>query len=79
MFISHLDSTIRPGNVNFEILSRASRALSETIDEILEPKTGNAHERPNEDVFDIGELGSMEDPNFLNTMDFGVVLDQWLV
>lgn len=73
VFISHLESTLRPGDVNFGLLSRASRAFSEILDEILEPRTGNY-----EDGNIFGSGVGLEDVNFLDSMDFGVMFDQWL-
>lgn len=76
VFISHLESVVKPGNVNFDLLNRASRAFSEILDEILEPKTASAHGDGEGEFLD--PVWDLADVNLLD-MDFGVMFDQWLV
>jgi hypothetical protein len=75
VFVSHLESIPRLGNAKFGLLSRASKAFSEILDEILEPKTAG----DGSEVDMLASVADLGDVDLLDTMDFGVMFDQWLV
>ena len=79
MFISHLESIVRPDNANYALFQRASQVFSKIIDEILEPQSlvsdsslGDAPPMDFEPVIDVDGL------DLFNNMDFGVAFNQWL-
>lgn len=79
MFISHLESIVRPDNANYALFQRASQVFSKIIDEILEPQSlvsdsslGDAAHMDFEPVIDVDGL------DLFNNMDFGVAFNQWL-
>ncbi|KAH8689026.1 hypothetical protein BGW36DRAFT_76206 [Talaromyces proteolyticus] len=93
VFISHLDTLERPGHGNHALFSRASKAFSAIIDEILEPRLSVSNNRGNyAAVKHSGDesisatwnenddaLNFINNGAFLDNVDFGMAFDQWLV
>ncbi|KAJ5887785.1 hypothetical protein N7495_007826 [Penicillium taxi] len=80
VFISHLETTVRPDNANYALFQRASQVFSKIIDEILEPETAMVDSDPTGDsLIRIDQMNSVDDMDLLNTMDFGAVFNQWLI
>lgn len=79
VFISHLETIVRPDNSNYALFQRAAKIFSEIIDEVLEPEASFA----NGDVgvasfIDFDQMLSGGGLDFLNTLDCGVAHSQWL-
>jgi hypothetical protein len=79
VFISHLESIVRPDNANYALFQRASQVFSKIIDEVLEPQSvlpesdiGNA------DLIEFDPMIEVDGLDLFNNMDFGVAFNQWL-
>jgi hypothetical protein len=94
VFISHIESMERPGNGNYVLFSRASKMFSGMIDEILEARLkvdqDDGPNKTNNNNIETPVLNSVldENENFMNLMgnesllesvDFRMMFDQWLV
>jgi hypothetical protein len=80
----------RPGNGNYALFSRASKMFSSMIDEILEARlrmdVDDATAKANMEVPIASVLNENENftnfvgnENFLESVDFRMMFDQWLV
>ncbi|KAJ5167785.1 uncharacterized protein N7482_003379 [Penicillium canariense] len=79
VFISHLETIVRPDNPNYALFQRASEVFSKIIDEILEPQdTITALEISDASLFDFDQMIAVDGLDLFNTMDFGVAFNQWL-
>lgn len=79
VFISHLESLVRPDNANYALFQRASQVFSKIIDEILEPQSV----LPSADVgtsamIDFDPVTEFDGLDSFNNMDFGAAFNQWL-
>ncbi|CRG92026.1 Activator of stress genes 1 [Talaromyces islandicus] len=90
VFISHIESMERPGNGNYLLFSRASKMFSSMIDEILEARlrvdVDDAMSKPNMEMPVVSAWNENENlknfignENFLESVDFRMMFDQWLV
>lgn len=79
VFISHLESIVRPDNANYALFQRASQLFSRIIDEILEPQS-ILQDSNLEDTsgFDFDPMIEVDGLDLFNNMDFGVAFNQWL-
>ncbi|KAJ6178597.1 hypothetical protein N7519_009058 [Penicillium mononematosum] len=79
VFISHLESIVRPDNANYALFQRASQLFSRIIDEILEPQSilpdSNLEDTSG---FDFDPMIEVDGLDLFNNMDFGVAFNQWL-
>ena len=79
VFISHLESIVRPDNANYALFQRASQLFSRIIDEILEPQSiipdSNLEHTSG---FDFDPMIEVDGLDLFNNMDFGVAFNQWL-
>ncbi|CAI7606503.1 unnamed protein product [Penicillium glandicola] len=79
VFISHLESIVRPDNANYALFQRASQLFSRIIDEILEPQSILPDENLGDSSsFDFDPMIEVDGLDLFNNMDFGVALNQWL-
>lgn len=79
VFISHLETIVRPDNSNYALFQRASQVFSQIIDEVLEPQdTVVDADRSDALLFDFEQMIPMDGLDLFNTMDFGVAFNQWL-
>jgi hypothetical protein len=83
VFISHLESTTRPGQASFSFFNRAASVFSRVIDEILEPPTevSMSHsdiENTLEIDLDTPFFVDLEGMELLDTTDFRASFDQML-
>jgi hypothetical protein len=76
VFISHLESIVRPDNANFALFQRASQVFSKIIDEILEPVADSGIE--DAALYDFESVVDIDGLDLFNNMDFGVAFNQWL-
>ncbi|KAJ5780713.1 hypothetical protein N7457_005873 [Penicillium paradoxum] len=79
VFISHLDSIVRPDNSHYALFQRANQVFSKIIDEILEPQSI----LPNSDLgdtelVDFDTMIDVDGLDLINNLDFGVAFNQWL-
>lgn len=80
VFISHLESIVRPDNANYALFQRASQVFSKIIDEILEPQSilpGSDFE--DNDIIGFDSMIETNGLDLFNNMDFGVAYNQWLL
>jgi hypothetical protein len=79
VFISHLESIVRPDNANYALFQRASQLFSRIIDEILEPQSilpdSNLEDTSG---FDFDPMIEVDGLDLFNHTDFGVAFNQWL-
>ncbi|KAJ5210528.1 Transcription factor, partial [Penicillium cf. griseofulvum] len=80
VFISHLESTVRPDNANYALFQRASQLFSRIIDEILEPQSI----LPDSNLggtcgFDFDPMIEVDGLDLFNNIDLGVAFNQWLL
>ncbi|KXG45891.1 Transcription factor [Penicillium griseofulvum] len=80
VFISHLESIVRPDNANYALFQRASQLFSKIIDEILEPQSilpdsnhGDAS------AFEFDPMIEVDGLDLFNNIDLGVAFNQWLL
>jgi hypothetical protein len=79
VFISHLETIVRPDNSNYALFQRASQVFSKIIDEVLEPQdTIVDTEISDASLFDFDQMIPVDGLDLFNTMDFGVAFNQWL-
>jgi hypothetical protein len=79
VFISHLETIVRPDNSNYALFQRASQVFSQIIDEVLEPQdTVVDADRSDALLFDFEQMIPVDGLDLFNTMDFGVAFNQWL-
>lgn len=79
VFISHLETIVRPDNSNYALFQRASQVFSKIIDEVLEPQdTVVDADRSDALLFDFEQMIPVDGLDLFNTMDFGVAFNQWL-
>ncbi|CDM32172.1 Zn(2)-C6 fungal-type DNA-binding domain [Penicillium roqueforti FM164] len=78
VFISHLESIVRPDNANYALFQRASQLFSRIIDEILEPQSILPDSNLDSSAFDFDPMIEVDGLDFFNNMDFGVAFNQWL-
>lgn len=79
VFISHLESIVRPDNANYALFQRASQLFSRIIDEILEPQSI----LPDSDLgdtsaFEFDPMIEVDGLDLFNNVDLGVAFNQWL-
>ncbi|KAF3387488.1 hypothetical protein F1880_001189 [Penicillium rolfsii] len=78
VFISHLETIVRPDNSNYALFQRASEVFSKIIDEVLEPHdTIVDTEVSDTSLFDFDQMIPVDGLDLFNTMDFGVAFNQW--
>ncbi|KAF7588523.1 hypothetical protein BBP40_005550 [Aspergillus hancockii] len=81
VFISHLESMSRPDVVNYGLFQRASKIFSNIIDEVLEPRVSVTLPGPDLGTLsdaDIGMIGGTDDLDFLDILEYGGSIDQFL-
>lgn len=79
MFISHLETIVRPDNSNYALFQRASQVFSKIIDEVLEPQdTIVDTDITDASLFNFDQMIPVDGLDLFNTMDFGVAFNQWL-
>ncbi|CEJ56582.1 hypothetical protein PMG11_02784 [Penicillium brasilianum] len=79
VFISHLETIVRPDNSNYALFQRASQVFSKIIDEVLEPQDTIADtDISDASLFDFDQMIPVDGLDLFNTMDFGVAFNQWL-
>ncbi|KGO37198.1 Transcription factor, fungi [Penicillium expansum] len=80
VFISHLESIVRPDNANYALFQRASQLFSRIIDEILEPHSILPDSNlADTSAFDFDPMMEVDGLDLFNNMDFGVAFNQWLL
>lgn len=80
VFISHLESIVRPDNANYALFQRASQVFSKIIDEILEPQSilsGSDFE--DTEIVGFDSMIEVDGLDLFNNMHFGVAYNQWLL
>ncbi|KAJ5555325.1 hypothetical protein N7461_003795 [Penicillium sp. DV-2018c] len=78
VFISHLESIVRPDNANYALFQRASQVFSKIIDEVLEPQSVPESDLGNTSLLDFDPMIEGDGLDLFNNMDFGVAFNQWL-
>ncbi|KAJ5584600.1 uncharacterized protein N7459_004400 [Penicillium hispanicum] len=80
VFVSHLETIVRPDNGNYALFQRASQVFSKIIDEVLEPQDTAVDSGMTDDAF-VGydQMIAADDLELFNTADFGVAFNQWLL
>ncbi|KAJ5425765.1 hypothetical protein N7465_000835 [Penicillium sp. CMV-2018d] len=79
VFISHLESIVRPDNANYALFQRASQLFSRIIDEILEPQSILPDSNLGDtSAFDFDPMTEVDGLDLFNNVDFGVAFNQWL-
>ncbi|OQE37393.1 hypothetical protein PENCOP_c010G04903 [Penicillium coprophilum] len=79
VFISHLETIVRPDSANYALFQRASQLFSRIIDEILEPQSILPDSNLGDtSAFDYDSMIEVDGLDLFNNIDFGVAFNQWL-
>ncbi|KAJ5520375.1 hypothetical protein N7463_000828 [Penicillium fimorum] len=79
VFISHLESIVRPDSANYALFQRASQLFSRIIDEILEPQSILPDSNLGDtSPFDFDPMIEVDSLDLFSNIDLGVAFNQWL-